>query len=337
MGEPRSIGTRMEVGNSVPVPRVPRPVTHLGSLRPMAILVLGAALAFSGCSGGATGAGPSAAAARLGAAQLRLSLIDQLGPRWYCDPDQFPVARADEQQRAIERFPAMQAEGNVFRAVAARLGLDPDGPLTDPQKLAIYQVWKVATSIPFEAQPDGGDAFDYVARPAAGQATGVHTVGTIDPTGSITIVRQEPAGQPVCPICLAVGTPIETPDGPVAVELLGLGDAVWTLDAGGSRVPATIIAVGSTPAPPEHLIVRLVLADGRSVLASPGHPAADGRTIGQLGPGDSLDGSVVVSADRIADPGAETHDIAVSGTTGVYLADGIPLRSTLEVAAGLRP
>ena len=305
--------------------------------RPLAMLVLGALLALTACSSGASATAPSASLAAFGEGQLRLSLIDQLGPRWYCDPDQFPVARADEQQRAIERFPDMQAEGGVFRAVASRLGLDPSGPLTDAEKLAIYQVWKVATSIPFAPRGDGSYTFDYVSSPAAGQASGVHSVGTIDPTGSITIERREPAGQPVCPICLAMGTPIETPDGPVAVESLGLGEGVWTLDAGGFRVRATVIAIGSTPAPPGHLVVRLVLADGRTVTASPGHPTTDGRSIGELARGDALDGSVVASAERIADPGPETHDIAVSGPTGVYLAGGIPLRSTLEVAPGLRP
>ena len=231
----------------------------------------------------------------------------------------------------------MQAEGDVFRAVAARLGIDPGGPLSAAQKLAIYQVWKVATSIPFEPRSDGGYAFDYVSRPAAGQTAGVHTDGTIDPTGTITIVKQEAAGQPVCPICLVTGTPIETPDGPVAVERLRLGDAVWTLDAAGGRIPATVIAIGSTPAPRGHLVVRLVLADGRTVMASPGHPTSDHRSLGELGPGDALDGSVVASTELLADPGTDTHDIAVSGPTGVYLAGGIPLRSTLEVAPGLRP
>jgi hypothetical protein len=305
--------------------------------RPLAMLVLGALLALTACSSGASATAPSASLAAFGEGQLRLSLIDQLGPRWYCDPDQFPVARADEQQRAIERFPDMQAEGGVFRAVASRLGLDPSGPLTDAEKLAVYQLWKVATSIPFAPRGDGSYTFDYVSSPAAGKTAGVHSVGAIDPTGSITIERQEPAGQPVCPICLAMGTPIETPDGPVAVESLGLGEGVWTLDAGGFRVRATVIAIGSTPAPPGHLVVRLVLADGRTVTASPGHPTTDGRSIGELARGDALDGSVVASAEQIADPGPETHDIAVSGPTGVYLAGGIPLRSTLEVAPGLRP
>src|SRR4051812_41421722 len=123
MGEPRSTGPARGIRNSVAARRVPRLVRHLGSLRTIAALVLGAALALAlaGCSGSSTTSGPPASAARLGAAQPRLALIAQLGPRWYCDPDEFPAARADEQQGAIERFPDMQAEGDVFRAVAARL------------------------------------------------------------------------------------------------------------------------------------------------------------------------------------------------------------------------
>jgi Hint domain-containing protein len=297
---------------------------HLGLL-----LLFAAVVALGACGGSPASAGPSATAGSMTAAQLRLALIDQLGPRWYCDPDQFPVARADEQQRAIERFPDMQAEGAVFRAIAARLRLDPDGPLTDAQKLAIYALWKVATSIPFDPRGDGSYAFDYVARPVGGAANGVHTVGTIDAAGTITITRQEAAGQPVCPICLAVGTPIDTPLGAVPIERLRLGDPVWTLDAEGARVPGTIVAIGSTAAPPGHLVVRLTLADGRTVLASPGHPLADGRRVGELTVGDRVDGSTVASVERVPDPGPETHDIAVSGDTGVYLAGGVPLRSTL--------
>jgi len=30
------------------------------------------------------------------AGQLRLRLIDQLGPRWYCDPDEYPIAHGTE-------------------------------------------------------------------------------------------------------------------------------------------------------------------------------------------------------------------------------------------------
>lgn len=83
----------------------------------------------------------------LTAGELKLLLIERLGPRWYCDPDEYPVSQGSEQERAIERFAEMKAENEVYRAVAARLSIDPAGNLTDAQKLAIYRQWKVASTI----------------------------------------------------------------------------------------------------------------------------------------------------------------------------------------------
>ena len=42
----------------------------------------------------------------------------------------------------------------------------------------------------------------------------------------------------------------------------------------------------------------------------------------------------MVSAERVADPGAETHDLAVSGPTGVYLAGGITPSIVSELQKG---
>src|SRR5690348_16672274 len=90
----------------------------------VALFVLGVA----GCTGASSSSGPSPSAGpALSAAEVRLSLIAQLGPRWYCDPDEYPVAHGDEQQRAIERWPELQAEGDLLRAIAQRLGIDVSG------------------------------------------------------------------------------------------------------------------------------------------------------------------------------------------------------------------
>ena len=264
------------------------------------------------------------------AGQLRLLLIQQLGPRWYCDPDEYPVAHGTERERAIERYPEMVAEGDIFTAVANQLGIDPSKSVTDSQKQAIYHVWKVAMSIPLEPLGDGRFHFEYLAEPLGGLTEGTRTVGTISIGGAVSVDQQTPAGAPACPICLSVGTPIDTPDGPVAVQRLRLGDPVWTLDADGRRVAGTVIALGSTPAPTGHLVVRLQLDDGRTVTASPGHPLPDGRLLGDLRSGDALDGSVVVGADLIPYAGADTYDLVPSGSTGVYFAGGIPLASTIR-------
>jgi hypothetical protein len=129
-------------------------------------------------------------------------------------------------------------------------------------------------------------------------------------------------------ICLAAQDTIATPSGQVLVSQLHAGIIVWTLDAAGQRVPAPLLLVTHTAAPPAHHVVRLTLADGRVVEASPGHPTADGRRVGGVDVGDSLGGSLIVRVDRVPYVG-ETWDLLPAGPTGVYWAGGIPLKSTL--------
>jgi Hint domain len=294
------------------------------------------AIAACGSTGGTPGPGTSiipgpSGGATLGPAELRLVLIRQLGPLWYCDRDEYPVGR-DEQQAALDAWPEMRSDAEVFRAIAASLGINPDGEVSNDTKLAAYRLWKVALAIPMESMGGGAYSFDYLAQPAPGAAEGTRTAGVIRDTGEVRIEQQAPAGEPVCPICLAQGTLIDTPAGAVPVEGLRLGDAIWTLAANGRRVVGSVIALGSSAAPPGHVVVRLVLEDGRSVLASGGHPLADGRRIGDLGPGDAVDGSRVATVHPEPYPFAATFDVVASGETGAYLSGGIPLGSTLVPA-----
>ncbi len=303
---------------------------------PLVLAILTGIAVLAGCTaaGGGGSPGPTVIPGGSGgsmtAGQLRVAIVERFGPRWWCDPDFYPIARSDEQAIAIQRFGQMQAEGDVFGAVVAQLGLAGSTTFSDAQKLAIYQLWKEASTFPLDSLGGGRFGFDYVAQPAAGATQGTHTTGTITDQGVITIQSQAPADRPNCPICLARGTPIDAPDGPIPVERLALGDEVWTLDLAGRRVPGLVIALGSTVAPPDHRVIRLVLADGRTVTASPGHPLADGRRLGDLRLGDVVDGSRVVSLDSLPYGGGETFDLVVSGPTGIYLSDGIPLGSTLR-------
>ncbi len=262
--------------------------------------------------------------------ELKLALTDAFGPLWYCDPDFYPIQRADEIESARERWPEVEADADALAAIERRLGLDPAGEFADDQKLLVYQSWKILNAIALDPIGDDAYRFDYLAQPAPGAAEGTRTAGTIMQTGEIAVEQKAPAGEPMCPICLAIGTSIDSPDGPAPVETLRIGDPVWTLDEQGTRVPATVIALGSTAAPVGHRVVRLVLADGRTVTASPGHPLADGRRLAGLRAGDSVDGSTAISVDLVVYHGAQTYDIVVSGPTGTYLADSIPLGSTLR-------
>ena len=265
----------------------------------------------------------------LGLAALNYRLIDELGRPWYCDPDEYPVGR-DEAASMRERWPQVEADTDVFEAIRRRLDLMVvDGVLSDEQRLAVYREWKLLNAVILDPSADGRFRFDHLAVPAAGATDGTRTAGTIDERGAITIDQQAASGEPICPICLDGATRIATPDGPRPVAELRSGDPIWTTDAAGRRVRGTVLAAASVAAPPSHRLVELVIADGRTLRASPGHPTADGRTIGDLGPGSVIDGAIVVSAEIVAS-GARTWDILPSGPTGTYWADGILLRSTLR-------
>lgn len=269
----------------------------------------------------------------LTAGEVRLLLIDRFGALWYCDRDEYPVGR-DELASMREQWPQVIADADLASAMQERLELPPltDANLTDEQRLLAYRLWKVVQAIQLDPIGEGRYRFDYLARPVGGAAEGTRSAGIVTSAGVITVEQQAAAGQPMCPICLARGTRIDTPNGPINVEDLRLGDPIWTLDADGRLVAGTMIALGSTAAPANHQVIRLTLADGRSVTASPGHPLADGRTLESLAIGDPVDGSVVAGLELLPYAGGSTFDLVASGATGTYFSDGIPLGSTLAQA-----
>jgi hypothetical protein len=152
------------------------------------------------------------------------------------------------------------------------------------------------------------------------------TLVTVRPW-SFEDIRIQARGNPAA-ICLAAADRIDTPTGPVPVSQLRVGMIVWTLDAASHRVGAPVLQVRHRAAPPGHEVLRLALADGRSVEASPGHPTADGRLLGDLRQGDLLDGSAVTAVQRVSYVG-DTWDLLPAGATGFYWADRVLLGSTL--------
>jgi hypothetical protein len=76
-------------------------------------------------------------------------------------------------------------------------------------------------------------------------------------------------------------------------------------------------------------MVTVRLNDGRIVTASPGHPTEDGRTLGSYQVGDTLDSGLVVAVEHVLYDSNATYDLLPSGTTHLYWANGILLRSTL--------
>lgn len=146
------------------------------------------------------------------------------------------------------------------------------------------------------------------------------------PSTRTATFREVVDNERVCPICLSSGTLIDTPVGQKPIETLKKGDLVWT-HLNGSRIAVPIIKTGSAFSR-DHKVAHIRLADRRELKVSPGHPDADGLTIGELRIGDPLDGSMVESIELINYSGT-TYDILPLGG-GAYWANGILLRSTIN-------
>src|SRR5256714_9656540 len=208
---------------------------------------------------------PSPAPGGLTQAQLKYRLVDQFGRLLYCDPDYYPVARADEGALAHARLPEIQKDTPTFSAVLTHLGIAATSSYTSDQELAIYRDWKMLNAIHLD-QVGGG--FHFLAIFGAPQQA-ARVDGTIEQRGNVTVASRTPSGQPPCPICLARGTRIATPSGDIAVEDLNVGDIVWTRDAAGGRIALPPLEIGSTPGPAAHPAVQPRLSHGRAVHRSP--------------------------------------------------------------------
>ncbi len=155
--------------------------------------------------------------------------------------------------------------------------------------------------------------------------------------GDVAIFQKRTVARAICPICLAKGTQIATPAGLIPVEDLAVGGPIWTVDRSGRRALGAILRVSRTPVPQGHPMILLILDDGRALRASPGHPTADGRAIGDLRVGDRYDGAWVIAIRLVPYTDAATYDVLPSGETGLYWANGVLLGSSLHPTVNGRP
>jgi hypothetical protein len=139
-----------------------------------------------------------------------------------------------------------------------------------------------------------------------------------------------PPGCPAC-ICAAPDTPIATPFGERPIADLAPGDLVYSVDGEAIRA-VPVRDVKRRPAE-GHAVPRVVLANGRVLEISAGHPTADGRTFGQLRAGSELDGSAILEVHYVPYRDAFTYDILPASSTGTYFAAGALIGSTLTEAA----
>jgi hypothetical protein len=302
-----------------------------------------APVASGAAASGGTPGGSGGASSRLAEADAKEALLARFGDLVYCDPDSVPVARANEDSAARDHLPEMRADDGAWAAIAAHLGFDAATTPSGATLAAAYREWKMLRALQLTPAADGSFAFDALfaggggAAGASGSGPGqsaasavvTHVTGTVRGDGTITLSSTGAATRPPCPICLARGTRIATPLGDVPVEDLRVGEPVWSATPDGRRVATLVARVGSMAVPATHEIVHLVLADGRALDVSPGHPLPTGRPVGTVAVGEPLDGSFVVSADRVRYDGGRTFDLLPAGPTGTYWANGVLLGSTL--------
>ncbi len=111
--------------------------------------------------------------------------------------------------------------------------------------------------------------------------------------------------------------------------MLHAGDPIYSVDASGARVVTAIARITSVALRSEHALLELVLSDGRTLRASPGHPDATGRELAALRPGDPIDGATVVALRTVRYEGDATWDLLPASSSRAYFADGVLLGSTL--------
>jgi len=203
------------------------------------------------------------------------------------------------------------------------LNLPVKAAYNDDEKLQIYREYKKLN----DAVQVTAAAAGYTFSIRVGQNQGETYQGTIAANGLITVTATTPSIN-TCPICLAEGTLIDTPNGAVPVEKLQKRMTIYTQDSMGKKITGVITATASVQSPTAFQLIRIALNDGRIVSASPGHPTTDGRTIGELKVGDMLDSGTVVSVTAVPYNGF-TFDILPEGGSGFYWANGILLKSTL--------
>ena len=257
--------------------------------------------------------------------ELEYRLISNFDNVFWCDPDFYPVGReGQEEENALEQFSIISANTVEFSTILAHLGLPEESEYSDEEKLQIYREHKKLT---YAVQITcSGNLYDFTLRVGEGQ--GEKIVGTITKSSVITILNREPSIN-TCPICLTKGTLIDTPSGPVPVEQLCEGMAIWTVGDSGRRIAAAVVETAMIPVPSLFQAVMVGLNDGRSVTAAWRHPTAEGRALGEYHAGDALDGALVIVVERVIYKGGATYDLLPSGSTGLYWANGILLKSTL--------
>jgi hypothetical protein len=150
------------------------------------------------------------------------------------------------------------------------------------------------------------------------------TIGCYDPVNG-TCPKHNPNVN-----CADPETPIATPSGDVPIAQLRPGDLVYSIDHG--SVAIVRVSRVSSAQVVHHHVRHVVLANGRALDISRGHPTADGRTFADLEAGDTFFGVDIRGIEDIPYRRSHTFDILPASDTGTYFASGVLVGSTLASA-----
>lgn len=127
--------------------------------------------------------------------------------------------------------------------------------------------------------------------------------------------------------CLVEGSPIDTPNGPVAVEELSTGDMVIGFE-GHPVVVRQLHQYREDPAAARHLVVQFT--DGAEIRLSRRH-RIEGIPAGDLEAGQELGGRVV---ERVRPLAGVVRSFDLLTEDAGYRIHGIPVNSMIEEMAG---
>jgi hypothetical protein len=147
---------------------------------------------------------PTPVPSRLTQAELKYEVVRQVSRPIFCDPDK-GLSVAEEQARAVQRFPEIQRDGPTFLAILSQLRVPASGAYTPQQQAMVYREWKMLNAV--RLQPAGGNFRFGILVPVPNFARpGGDTVpvdqnlveGIVDPFGGVTVERRTRSDAPAC-------------------------------------------------------------------------------------------------------------------------------------------
>jgi hypothetical protein len=193
---------------------------------------------------------------------------------------------------------------------------------------AAYCEYGTCKPTPCQTSCDGGSCCGYYCCGAGETCCG--TGGPQGPTPSCVMLSEGETCPFACYDCMCASptTPIATPSGERAIADLVVGDLVYSVDHD-AIVAVPITRVNRTPVPATHRVLRVTLANGRTLEVSGGHPLATRGTFDDLEPGGTLDETQVLGVQSVRYGYEFTYDILPASDTATYFAAGVRIGSTL--------